>query len=377
MVFLGAIGFPASIYLSRVCFANKGLVSLIYLQTSTSFLAFLIQAGIRAGLRKEFLVGHLRIVNEVESYIKKTWVYIFPPLSVLSLFLMQGYFLPTISALNAILTLLIGLRLVQGRIKAAGFFSSILFLMNFSAGFFCLYFGNDRLAIGIVVEFFAFIIGIIFIYQNLPHINYRRGFNSLIKVLKKYVGLQISSFLIVFCSYIFAQIILRVSQTDKEIIILYSDAIIISGIMTMFLSRLMLIFEQKLVKSGRVESYLWLMHLSLLLTTLCASLIRGGEYYEKMLFFLILLGLLGRYSSALVSSFIQENMRGIFLRMTNAVVIFQVIMLLLNLCRIWYSSWIYFAAFINLFTLSVILLIIYSGKGIAYIVDVSRRNENY
>ncbi|PWY56597.1 hypothetical protein DGG96_05590 [Legionella qingyii] len=378
MVFLGAVGFSLAIYCSRVFFNNHGLINLIYLQTTTAFLAFLIQAGMRAGLRKEFLCGRQRIVNVVENYIIGIWVFIFPPLSIVSLLVMKNYYFPIISALNAILTLLIGLRLVQKNIVEACFYSVVLFFINFIAGGWCIYADyHSETASNVMIEVCALVIGMFFIKRPSSKLNYSKGMKLFVKISKKYWGMQVSSFLIVFSGYIFSQLILNIAQTQKEIIIIYSDAILISGIFTMILSRVMLLFEQRVVKSGRVEFYLWIIHGALLLLALLSCFVRGGNNNEMGLFFLLLLGLLGGYAIALISSFINENTRNIFLLWMNVIVVFQCIMFLLKYSGIWSDNWLYFVVLVNLFSLSCLLLIIYSFKGTAYIVNAGSNSENY
>ncbi|NOU22801.1 MAG: hypothetical protein HOO93_13645 [Methyloglobulus sp.] len=379
-VFLGSIGFPLAILISRGFFKNTGLVDLVSLQTDTAFIAFLIQAGIRAGLRKEYLIGHVRLVQLLELYLRGGWAFVFPPVSAVALYFFEGAFLPMIYGLNAVITLLIGLSLVRQDVKRAGGFSIALFAMNFGSGMIVIMAGvsgSDKLAMGITIECLSFLLGILFASNQREVAGHKKSSRLLLAVLRKYLGLQIASFVIMFSAYIFAQLVLSVSNAgDTQLIVLYSDAILISGIITLVLSRILVLYEQNLVKSGKIELYLSLIHLGFFIFTLLVSILRSGLYHEKLMFFLLLMGLMGRFSIALVSGYLDEKWRTEFMCSMSLFAGFQVVIFALLKTEFWQDSYLYYAATINMFVLSFLMILVYRYRGGAYISNRSSASEN-
>lgn len=379
-VFLGSIGFPLAILISRVFFKNAGLVDLVSLQADTAFIAFLIQAGVRAGLRKEYLIGHVRLVQLLELYLRGSWAFVFPPVSAIVLYFLEGDFLPLIYGLNAVITLMIGLSLVRQDVKCAGGFSIVLFIMNFGSGMILVMAGvsgSNSLAAGITIESLSFLLGMLFVSSYREVTRLKKSSRLLLAVLRKYLGLQISSFVIMFSVYIFAQLVISVSNAgDAQLIVMYSDAILISGVITLVLSRLLLLYEQNLIRAGKVELYLIIIHVSFFIITLIASILRTRPDDEKLMFFLLLVGLMGRFSIALVSGYLDEKWRTEFMCSVSLLAGIQVVIFALQKTEFWQDGYLYYAAAINMYILSFFMILVYRYRGGAYISNRGLTSEN-
>lgn len=379
-VFLGSIGFPLAILASRAFFKNAGLVDLVSLQADTAFIAFLIQAGVRTGLRKEYLIGHVRLVQLLELYLRVGWAFVFPPISAVAIYFFEGAFLPLTYGLNAVITLMIGLSLVRQDVKSAGGFSIVLFFMNFGSGMVVIMAGasgSDKLATGITIECLSFLLGVLFVSGYKELAKHKKSSRLLLAVLRKYLGLQISSFVIMLTVYIFAQLVISVSNAGyAQLIVMYSDAILISGGITLVLSRLILLYEQSLIKGGKVELYLTIIHVSFFIITLMASILRSGLYDEKLMFFLLLMGLMGRFTISLVSGYLDEKWRTEFMFGATLLAGIQVGMFALQKTGFWQDSYLYYAAAINMYVLSFLMILIYRYRGGAYISNRGSASEN-
>ncbi len=368
-----------ALLVARVFFKNAGLVELVSLQTDTAFIAFVIQSGARAGLRKEYLIGHIRLVRLLELYLRRVWIFVFPPVSVAAVYFFQGSFLPIIYGLNAIITLLIGLSLIRQDVKSAGMFSTLLFLMNFGSGMILIMagaWGWDNTTAGMAIEGISCLLGVFFVFHRGQGIRYNRGFHLLMAVLRKYLGLQISSFVIMFSVYIFAQLVISVANSgDAPLIVMYSDAILISGLLTLVLSRALLLFEQRLIKTGKVEIYLWLIHSGFFIFIALTTMLRGGAYSEMLMFFLLLMGLIGRFSIALVSGYIDEKWRKEFMVGVALLTGIQGVMFGLQKTEFWQNDYLYYAAAINMYVLSFLMIFVYRYRQGAYISNRGATTE--
>lgn len=310
-VFLGAVAFSLVIAASRFLFNNAGLTQLIDLQSSTTFFTFLIQAGLRAGLRKEFLEGNERVVQLVERYVLRKWPYYSLPASLLVLVVFDGKFLPIVCTLNAVYTLLIGLRLVQVKIPAAAYYSVNVFVVNTAAGAMYLFFPQaPKLWVDISAEAVALVWGIVTLSRiSRGRLVEGRATRAFVSVLRKYAGLQLSSFLIVLHGYVFAQMIVVAGGKDLQLAVYYSDAVMVTGLIIMFLSRVMLVFEKKMVAEGVVGRYILILHLSFVGAAVLFALATRRNPEGMLLSGLFFLALVGRYTTAVISGFIDEAHR--------------------------------------------------------------------
>ncbi|TRO15860.1 hypothetical protein EQ826_19815 [Ectopseudomonas mendocina] len=373
-VFSGAFGFSLAILVSRVLYDNAGLHGLLALQVNTSFMAFLIQFGLRAGLRKEYLVGNYRIVDLVESALLRKWPIFLVPASVFFLLAFSGSVLIAIYFANALLTLLVGLRLVQQKVSAAAGYSLLVFLINFSSGLVFVLLDEFSVELkGFLIEFFSMFVCFLASLMSLP--GKRRSRNSLVlmkAVFLKYLGLQVSSFVIIFSSYVYAQTILYFSADDVGLIVIFSDAVLVSGVVSMVLSRVLLLFEKNIVRSRKVAFYMFASHFFIFMFCLIYAFvyefIGGGGIVMP---FLVMLFLMGKIAIAQVSSFLNENCRRTFTVSLLVLVCMQLVVYSDRYVDFGVEDLEVYASLCNIFVLSAMLVLFYGSRKGSYISERS------
>lgn len=327
-----------------------------------------MQAGLRAGMRKEYLVGNFRIVALVENELIRKWGLFIFPCSLLCVFLSDGRVLPAIYSLNALLTLLIGLRLVQQDLKSAGAFSLSLFILNFISGdLVVLLEGYSGWVSGASVEAFSLIVGfVVFLHKRRGAKKNSNGVYVAWMIIKKYAGLQLSSFMIICASYFFSQTMLYSAETKKtDLIVVLSDAILVSGLVSMFLSRVLLVFEKKIVANQKVCLYIVATNISILLFCGIYSFFRSEGY---LISFLVISFLMGKLTVAQISSFIDERFRKSFVVSVSLLLVVQAAFYLVRFAGMDFSGIEFMASGFNMLFLSIGLAVFYSLQKNPYIV---------
>ena len=326
-VFAAALGFPISLILSRSFYDGLGLENIISLQIDTAFFAFLIQAGARAGFKKAYITGYSRLVNNLEYFIITKSIYVLLPISLF--FSLLGYEkYPFLYGVNAILTLSLGLFLVKREIYNAAKISVLLFFINLQASVFLIlseYLGLSSGKNVLFIDLTSALFYMVCILRTRP-IKFKSALNlmNLLKVvLSKYIGLQVSSLIIMLSAYMYAKGILDYVKGNPLLLAAYSDAIVISGVTLMLISRVMMLFEKNLVQNGFVKRYVVFIHMILFFVSVFYSVIYSFFYDFGVAFFLIVIGLLGKFSHAQTSAFIDEKYRYNFTLYTTFFVIAQ------------------------------------------------------
>lgn len=360
-VFAAALGFPLSLIISRTFFSGSGLEDVILLQIDTAFFAFLIQAGARAGFKKAYITGYCRLVDNLELYIITKCTYVLLPFSFIFWFIGYEKF-PFLYGINAILTLSIGLFLVKRDVYNAAKYSFLLFFINFQASLLLILFDNVILSSGekvLIIDLGSALVYMLCILRTrkIKFSSAANSFRLLKVVLNKYVGLQISSLFIMLSAYIYAKSILMYVSGKPSLLFVYSDAIVVSGVTLMFISRVMMLFEKSLVQNGFVKMYVVAIHLFLFCFSVVCSFVYGAFYGFGLEFFLIVLGLLGKFSHAQTSAFIDEKHRGNFVFGAAFFVLIQFLACFLLFKSPLSLSWEYFLLSFSIFVFSVLYLV--------------------
>ncbi|HYI07947.1 MAG TPA: hypothetical protein VEK57_02645 [Thermoanaerobaculia bacterium] len=369
-VFLGAVSFSLVIACSRFFFGNVNLTHILDLQSSTAFFTFLIQAGLRAGMRKEYLVGNERVVRLIEQYFLRKWPYYSVPASLLVVLVFGGTFLPILCTLNAVYSLMLGLRLVQVRVPAAAYHSVNLFIVNTTAGALYLFFPDaPKLYLDLAAEAFALTWGIVSLAGTVRgRLSPKRAAKTFVLVLRRYAGLQVSSFLIVLHGYAFAQTIVLAGGKDLQLAVYYSDAVMATGLIIMVLSRVSLVFEKQMVAKGLIRRYILILHLAFAAAAVLFAAATRRNVEAIVLVALFFLSLLGRYTTGVISGFLDESHRARAILWIGAFASVPLIGYAMVYAYDWDKQVIAATAACSLFLLSSLFVTFFKAEG-AYIGD--------
>ncbi|WMN61177.1 hypothetical protein NI389_07270 [Pseudoalteromonas xiamenensis] len=308
-----ALAFPALLAYTRY-FDVEAVPYIIFMQASTAFGAFIIQAGLRAGLRKEFVEGRIRVVDSatftfVKLIIKYGWL-----ISFISIFIVDAEytFLPLLAGSNAVFTMLIGLSSLKENRRLVLIFSLLLLLLNMVAGILEITFDHDFLHY-VLIELVSMAMLITVKVALWPKL--RSGSNVLLrKVATKYIGLQVTSFFIMGCVYCLSMSIVLISKEQPWLALLYADVTIISNIAILLFARSSLVFERDIL-SGRVNSYLLFLFLFFLLFSVFMAFIKPEE--QQYITFFLTLSFVGQFTLSSLSQYSLESERRIFVLLSG------------------------------------------------------------
>lgn len=307
LTFFSAIAFSASTFLARL-FSQHSLPNLIQFQSTSVFLAFVVQAGLRAGLRNQFHLGRKKVVEEVEKKILKSLPWLSAIVSFLFLLQSRFDFCPAFAILHATLTLLIGLRIAQNRLSTAAIWSVLTFisivipclLLMFSG----LPFARARIPIEAMSLVSLFLLG----RGRSPS---PMAWTALKKVLKSSIGLQLGSFSVYLLVFVFGQYVVFLSRQDIKIGVAYADIQVICGVQSLIISRLYLLVEGRMVKGGKILGYslgfiLWAILFS---ASAFAAVSLKKNPYIAVFYAALSFSYLGNIPLGIISQFMRERYR--------------------------------------------------------------------
>ncbi len=251
LTFLSAVSFSFSSLLGRL-FIPKSIPNLIQFQTTCIFLAFFVQSGLRAGLRNQHYLGRHRLVEEVE----KTLLWHLPWVALgisLALSFTRLEFFPAFSALYAMLTLLMTLRIAQSKLYSAAIWSVLTFIAIVAPCLLILFGSADLLKLRLPIEAFS-IVGLFLLGKGKrPG---KMAVTALKKVMHSCLGMHLNAFSIYFLNFLFGQYVVFLSRADLRIGVAYADVQILCGVQSLLVTRLYLLAEGRMVKGGRIFHFL-------------------------------------------------------------------------------------------------------------------------
>lgn len=318
---LSALAFPAVLMYGRY-FIIESVPYIIFMQASTSFGAFIIQAGLRAGLRKEYVQGRLRLVQSASLAFINALILFGLPLSFISIFILDlGYtFLPTLASLNAALTMMLGLLSLKGNIKGVLVVSFFLMIINLSAGISELINYGGKLHY-IFIEAISFIL--LVVTRKILSKSYRGGSYSVLwKVVLRYTGLQVTSFFILASIFLLSMSVVYLSEGNPRLSIIYADVTVASNILILLLGRGSLVFEKDIL-NGNVIKYLNSVFILAFVFACIFSFLR--EPGERVVAFLLTLSFIGQFTLSSLSQYAKESSRKIFVFFSGAFFIYYML----------------------------------------------------
>lgn len=139
---------------------------------------------------------------------------------------------------------------------------------------------------------------------------YSSNFKNVIRVVKKYWGLQLGSFLVYYCNYLFAQSVLVIGKVDKGILAAYSDGSIVCGLILLLLGKILVIQEANVIKEEKQFVFAFNYVLFAIGFSILFGFVTNYLFGYKTVFALsISLFILGRLSFAFCSQFASKQGR--------------------------------------------------------------------
>lgn len=324
---------------------------MIFTQSTTAFGAFILQLGLRAGLRKELVEGRTRVVASTSIFFVNSAHVVALGASTLYLQITElstPVFFVLIAA-NASLTLQLGLDLINDKLRNAAIVSVKLFAVNLTAVVVVLTVNEISYIEYIGLELFSLSLGISWSRQRG---SLRRLGKATYLVVLKYIGLQVSAFLLLLGMYLFSLVVTKLTILDVEVGQRYAELSFVANIAILLIGRYMMVYERELIERK-------LIYISL--TGLCALFGLATAAYlvvistQEIISLVILGQLLGNYVFSMLSHFIKEEYRVKFLLMSLLVPLQGIYILwLISVNNMYWSTYL-----INYYFLSVVVLVWY------------------
>lgn len=251
LTFLSAVSFTLCSFFARL-FSPETLPSLIEFQASSVFLAFIVQSGLRAGMRNQHHLGRVRVVKAAEMKIRQVLPYFAALISAVTLLQSTYALCPAFAILHAVLSLLLGLRFAQGSLKGAAMWSILTFLSIILPCSLILFSHRPLMDLRLQIEIFSILclIGLA-VKVRTPN----RSGAALLKVIRSSAGMQLGAFSLYFLNFVLGHYIIYLSKKDLQVAVAYADIQVLCGVQSLIFSRVYLLIEGKVLKGGKVFQF--------------------------------------------------------------------------------------------------------------------------
>lgn len=136
------------------------------------------------------------------------------------------------------------------------------------------------------------------------------SFNCTYLIVKKYFGLQIGSFIIYYCNYLFAQSILHLEMKSHSIILAYADTNIVCGLILLLMGQALVFVEGKVLETSKQNIIAFIYSLGVLFFCVIYSLLAYFLFQHKIYYSLVIsIFILGRFAFAFCSQFASREGR--------------------------------------------------------------------
>ena len=251
---LSSLGFSTGIVTTKIFSDSNSLAYILKLQSVVVFTSFILQLGLRAALRVQIYSNRKRLA-------KITYDYLYVFLSILSIlaFISELYFSKylffTLSSLLAIVTLNLTLSVASNVLKSIVIFGFITFLVAFSGSLILLLVDDIKMT-SMLIELISLIVLIsLYRVENWSKIyKYRK---KIIVIYWNAQSYQLGSCVVALFIFLLTQS--AVLQFKDGTLNAYSDALIFSGFIVLFIGQIMLLFERKLYKSKSNKYFLYIL----------------------------------------------------------------------------------------------------------------------
>ena len=308
MVLLTGISFPLILLFTRLEFPEK-LVSIIYFQSIVVFFTFIVQLGLRAGGRIHLHLGRVKTIDYVTSYIVNNGWKLGGIISLIVILLNISFY-PSFIILQAILSYLQGLYVAKKNSSMVIYNSILIFLSIFFAGS-CIVFIDSGSISTASIEIVSTLILLLLSFTT------NRGYEGVKEkrlfflLIKRYKGLQYSSYIVYLTAFIFAQIFVSIGANNLDVISLYADIVLFCGVQVLVIGRVTVFIEGDIIKNKTYRKYItfylaWCVMSSYLFSVIYSHFINPNYFY--FLFF-ISLAILSKVAFSFCSQYVNSRAR--------------------------------------------------------------------
>ena len=330
MVLLTGVSFSLILLGTRLFFPEK-LVDMVYFQSVVVFFTFILQLGLRAGGRIHIHLDRLKTVDYVTSYVTRNcWK--LGGLSSLFVVLIDIPFYPSFIILQAVLSYLQGLYVAK-KDSIMIFTNSFLIILSIFVAGGLIVFSASVPTTTLQIEIFSIFLLLGLSFNKVRKYRLGREKKLFILLINRYKGLQYSSYIVYLTAFIFAQIFVFIGKNNQDIISLYADVVLVSGLQLMVASKILVFIEGDIIKNKSFRKYIifylaWCILSSFLFSFMYSHFINPNFLYT--VFFLSVVTL-SKLAFSFCAQFVNLSARNYIYKLGLVpVVIYSLLYLLLN-----------------------------------------------
>lgn len=330
LVLLTGGSFSLILLITRLVFPEK-LVEMVYFQSVVVFFTFIVQLGLRAGGRIHIHLGRVKTVDHVTSYIcRNCW-----KLGVLfSLFVaaINISFYPSFIILQAALSYFQGLYVAK-KDSSMVVYNSFLIIFSVFVASGLIVFSESGPTSTLQIEIFSILLLLGLSFGKVKKYRLGREKKLFILLINRYRGLQYSSYIVYLTAFIFAQIFVFIGKNNQDIISLYADVVLVSGLQLMVASKILVFIEGSIIKNKSYRKYITVYLAWCVLSSFLFSLIYSHFINPNYLYVVCFLSVvtLSKLAFSFCAQFVNLSARNYIYKLGLVpVVIYSLLYLLLN-----------------------------------------------
>lgn len=349
---LSAVAFSFATLSARLFFTEK-LSTIIDFQSTSVFIVFIIQMGLRTGIRLHYHHGFYRTVERVYNYLNIRSIRFAFVLTLISGVFYQKFFFSFCFA-QAILSFNQGLFVARKEFSNVAK-SSVLIFSHIVLSVACIFITESKQLTFILIESLS--LGVLLISRVLFVQSSQQSLKATKLLIKKYFPLQLGALIVYAAMYLFAQCVIKFGKVEPQIVLAYADASIVAGVTLLLVGKGMVFLEGKIIKEKRFLSNLslylaFVVGIVVLYVVVVSYLMPYDSYWAAG----SIIFLLGRFAFSYVSQFANVKSRNVLYGLGVGIIMILVMFNFLNVDYIYYKSGILFFNFISVV---LIYLIIY------------------
>ncbi len=308
LVLLTGVSFSLIILMTRLVFPEK-LVDIVYFQSVVVFFTFIVQLGLRAGGRIHIHLGKMKTIDYVSSYIARNcWK--LGGLSSLLVISLNLSFYPSFIILQAVLSYFQGLYIAKKE-RMMIVCNSFLIILSIYIASGLIIFSESATLYTFQIEILSLFLLLGLSFSKVKKYRLEREKKLFIFLINKYRGIQYSSYIIYSIAFLFAQIFVLLGKNNQDIISLYADVILVSGLQLMVASKLLVFTEGNIIKNKSYRKYIkfylvWCILSSILFSLIYSYLINPNYMY---IFCLLSIASLSKLAFSFCSQFANSGAR--------------------------------------------------------------------
>jgi hypothetical protein len=237
---------------------------------------------------------------------------VFVPVSIIVVMAKISDFCILFSVLHAVLTLLIGLRIAQGKMGVSALWSFVTFLSILVPSLYVVFFTTSLAMARPTIELVSGLCLMAVAVGSFPR---KKDIRAFFTVLRLSFGIQLGSMVVYFLSFLVGQYVISLATLDLNYAKAFADIQVICGVQSLIYSRAFLFFEGRVLKENKTFLFAWIKLGYITVFALLTYIVVGFVFESPLGSFYSVLAWsnLGAITLGMISQYLNEKYRVEFL----------------------------------------------------------------